>query len=631
MGPDVRHQFERLGDETFAEMRAKLYGYETGLTGPILDTNQAELKLAPSVLALRKATDDFLNQRFMATQTPKRIRSDLPPKTMLTWDPKLLEDALKLTEPYNTFAANGMTTFPEQLRSKLHVMALNRLEANMIDAISRAQSLQRLAAGNQAPAEAELQDQAKHFRDSAKPIDLLLNSFDQMELTRSYEDLSSLEMAEAVRLLTAVDQLAKEKGLYSFDAASLAAWDGDTPISKVTFGAADAKALLPYLDAQRENTKRLARDLAEPPVAFLKARPGVRRSRADEQLFTKWSGILTEFDKYDSKVPSNNIAVLESYVSTDMPTLTTENYAEKITPANLTEHSDDFFLNTRNELRHALYDRYRVVASLQATRFYTEMETYFNQHLASRFPFTANADRIDAEADPESIRGFFKLFDAHAKTIEKYMESSTGSLQRVPLQFLDTMESVRTFFAPFLADGKSLAPVFDFETEFRVNRRHEVGGNQIIDWSFEVGDQKIASRDVQKRGRWNAGDPVRLVMRWAKDGDIDPVPPEGPNVRVEDKTVTVEYTNRWSVLALIKQHSGVAADFDQLVDPNPSTLKFIIPTVQAGGSADTGTSAQTKVFIRLSLLSADKKDPIPLPVFPDRAPVWNRTGATNQN
>jgi type VI secretion system protein ImpL len=187
------------------------------------------------------------------------------------------------------------------------------------------------------------------------------------------------------------------------------------------------------------------------------------------------------------------------------------------------------------------------------------------------------------------------------------------------LQFVDDMASVRTVFAPFLDDPKALAPVFDYEVEFRVNRRREVGGNQIIEWELDVGDQKITARDTMRRGRWVLGDPLKLSLRWAKDANIVPAAETAEGVVYEDRKVTFEETDRWSIFRLFRTHVSVTSDFDQLVDPTPQTLKFIVPTMMTGDDP-----MQTKVFVRLTLLTADKKEPITLPSFPDRAPVLDR-------
>ena len=116
-----------------------------------------------------------------------------------------------------------------------------------------------------------------------------------------------------------------------------------------------------------------------------------------------------------------------------------------------------------------------------------------------------------------------------------------------------------------------------------------------------------------------------MLLRWAKDGYTTPVP-EAANISVDEKTVTIGYSGKWGLLALVRQSAGAPADFDQLVDTTPNTLKLTIPTVVQGEGGTRSPVSQAKVFIRVTLLTADKKEPILLPVFPDRAPAWNRAG-----
>ena len=89
---------------------------------------------------------------------------------------------------------------------------------------------------------------------------------------------------------------------------------------------------------------------------------------------------------------------------------------------------------------------------------------------------------------------------------------------------------------------------------------------------------------------------------------------------IDDKTVIFEDMTRRSIFPLRADCTiGVPADFDQLVDPSPQTLKFIVPTMMAADDP-----MQTRVFVRLTFLTPDKKDPITLPSFPERAPALDR-------
>jgi type VI secretion system protein ImpL len=617
-GSTARMKLQDMATANFDLIRSTLQNYQSSLTGPLLQIADNSFKLSPPIIALRKGLEDFLNQRFMAQASGRRIRTTPPPGSRFTWDLTGLQQAMQLVEPYNAFIAGGLTSFRPELQNRLRLMALNRLEANMVSIISGAQHVDT-ALTPTAGLEQDVQNETKQLKDVSKPLTDLLASFDRLGMTRAYSDLSDATLSNAFQHLRSDEQLIEQKAPYTFDLAGLARWEGAEPLVNVVFGVKDDKELPQYLEAQRESMKHL-REYADPALALINAQRNARRNPGDAQLLAKWQGIAVELDKFDNKNPANNVSGLETFIAS-MPMLTMDNYTDKITPQDLNAQSADFFLNKRNELRRMVYERLDALATARVVRQYRELETNFNQKLAGRFPFVAGTGR-GADADPQSLRDFFKLFDAYNKNIIKYLERTparNGAGMRV-LQFVDDMAAARMLFAPFLDDAKAVAPIFDYEVEFRVNRRREVGGNQIIEWQLEIGDQKITMRDTMRRGRWVLGDPVRLTLRWAKDANIVPASETAEGVIYEDRKVTFEDTSRWAIFRLFRTHASVPADFDQLVDPTPVTLKFIVPTMMTGDDP-----MQTKVFVRITLLTADKKEPITLPAFPDRAPALDRS------
>ena len=75
----------------------------------------------------------------------------------------------------------------------------------------------------------------------------------------------------------------------------------------------------------------------------------------------------------------------------------------------------------------------------------------------------------------------------------------------------------------------------------------------------------------------------------------------------------------------MRAHSAPPTDFDQLVDPAPYSLRFLIPTMQPAVATLAWTPVQARVFIRLTLLTATEKQPIEVPAFPVRAPSLSGT------
>jgi hypothetical protein len=120
------------------------------------------------------------------------------------------------------------------------------------------------------------------------------------------------------------------------------------------------------------------------------------------------------------------------------------------------------------------------------------------------------------------------------------------------------------------------------------------------------------------------GEPIRVLLRWAKDAPVEPwVNGEAPRVEVDNNTVIYTYTNRWSLFHLLRDRASAAADFERFVDPRPHTLKFVTQTrPKQDGRPQSGApgSAETRVFIGMTVMAPGKKEALVLPALPVRAP-----------
>jgi type VI secretion system protein ImpL len=405
-------------------------------------------------------------------------------------------------------------------------------------------------------------------------------------------------------------------------------WDGRQPVAYAAYDVRNVAELVQFLELQRDRLRFLAKQYAEPLVTFL-ANDVVQRDQPPVRLLLKWQGIQTELESYDSKKPGNSLATLEKFILSDLSEINLENCLQKLTANEQGVPGRDYFSHIRDQLQLALYQQCRVVAVQEVRRSYTEIGALFNRQLAGRFPFSdQTAGDSGSEVQPDAMQAFYRMFDKQLGISQEVLKrtSSSGPSVAEALEFLNQTAAVRAFFAAFL-DGapKQRLPAIDIQVDFRANQAQEIGGNRVIDWTLEVGEQRLRYRDVERQGRWRYGDPVRLTLRWAKDSPVIPVV-DGPQpkVRVTDDTVVYEYSNRWSLISFLREHALAGMDFDRASDSRSHTLRFDIRTKlrETGQPADAPLAGEllTKVFIRVTLTSADQQDPLALPTFPRTAP-----------
>lgn len=595
-------------------------------------------RLSPTVLALKAELEQLLGQDFMDAELTRRKGMKLPPGTRLRWDQNLLDEALRMFEPFEAYSQDGLKNFPIGLQSSMANLARENLDKKVMDLVRRAQQFEAIPVDydGQLP-ETDILVEVRDFNKSAANLTRLLSKLNSLNLVRSHQVLSDVLYWQTATLLEAFNSFLEEEELYGVKGGDLSWWDGSQPVAYEAFDVQDEKDLKNYLKFQRKRIHFLAEEYARPLVTFFK-NSQLLRNREEERILFKWERILTELGKYEAKKPKNTIAVLEKYIVSGMNVVDATNYYEKITADMLQAQSGDIFLQRRNELRRLLYDQCQVIASRTVETNYRALKSFFDEKLAGKFPFSDLEPGMAGyeEAAPEQIKEFYTFYDEVVPTIKSVLKfnNNFGLSGNHAARFIEDMENVRGFFGLYLAaeeepkkdapaeDAEKEAPALGLEVTFRVNQAYEVMANQIIGWKLVVGKQTLIDGGKTTSGQWSLGEPVTLSLRWAKNAPYKPVfagSYEGAGVK--GRTATWRFTNNWSLLRLLKEHAAEKTDLSGFVDQKPHTLKFNVEVDRVSGKDPTGKKFKSTAFVRIALTTADKaRLPLQMPTFPTSAP-----------
>lgn len=635
LGRNLRVELEMTGEKSFQVFKKAIAAKETSLTGPIISRENEKLRteLSPGVFAVKTSFDKLLGQKFVNLGLPyKPLVTEIPSGSRIVWDKKLLEEAASLSQQYEMFIREGFKGLSPNLQKLMTRVARARLEQTMLDLIAHAQNYKIMPKGAVfARLDADIGPDVLNFREALKQLGDIIDIFNQMDFIDSSWQLSNMLTSQAANLLKTVDRLLEDEKLYEFKDGAFRWGNGVTQASLTAFEARDARELEYYLAIQRERIKHMARDYAEPLVRFLVDRTVIRGSGI-EAITTKWQRIFLEIDRYEAQKAGNSPMILEKFILFDMDKMTPVNRCNDVTMKDMGDPSGDFFLQKLARLRQMAYKQCAMRITNEALKEYTAVATFFNEKLAGKFPFSeVSDDGAFLEAKPENVQEFFWLLDNYLKTGKPLLEKTTefGLSGDKALEFVNKLEKVRGFFSPFLEKGKeSNLPVYLLDVDFRVNRKVEVGANQIIDWNLDVGQQRYNLLDAKRSLRWSYGDPITFSVRWAKDSPYQPIQYTTARARVEDRSVLYQYTNRWSLISLLRNHESNPEDFERLIDPKPNTIKFVIGTVAEDKISKisrvppekTPEINQSKVFVRVTVMTPEKSDVKVLPEFPAKAP-----------
>lgn len=634
--PALQGSIQNAWQAAFQTLRANLAEQGTDLTGPLLEWTAGKVQLTPEIANFQLALGNVLNLPFIAMEPEGTMRTEIAPGTSLMWDAGLLQQAVGLRESYDRFIQEGLRDCPAVLKETLRHIALDRLQLNTMGLIGQAQTFQpRPKSSVMLGLAQDVLPEVKNFQAASSSLEQLLNEFQALGLGTSRAALLRLTTQQAANLLAGLDQNLSAGEPYAIKGGSFDWWNGQTSPSLGAFDTQSPAALKGYLAFQQQRLQSYAQQ-AEPLITFLANTGFSGQSESQTQLINKWTRIITAFNKYNAKIPGNSVAALNDFITSGMDKISPTNYCQAGSGADSTGPGSDYFLQVRDSLHQGLDERCIAIAEQTASQNYTAMAAFFNQNLEGKFPFCTTAQQVFSnEADPHAIQQFYLLFDQDAPATITVLKQTQafGNTAKPALAFLNQMERLRPFFASFLPGGVGAAvPVFDFMPYFRVNQSREVGGNQILEWKLQVGDQQFRYHDgTPHPGRWQWGDPIQIDLRWAENSPLVPVSKGGePDLAINNREVVFHYNDPWSLLTLLLRHHAPAMVFPAFVDPDPYTLEFTVATTQAlaGIQKDVVVAApEVRVYIRVNLMLPGKTQVLLLPEFPTAAPQLKRKSA----
>jgi type VI secretion system protein ImpL len=623
-GPGAAQALEQGLDRRLRRLQTELVQLRLRRSVPLLEQSSGlpALRLSPPAAGLAAALPPLLARAFMAPAQPRLIASPAP-GTAGGWDPDRLAEAIALYRGYEQFQDGDLQLVPADFRRVVDAAARQRLNRNMTAAIANAEIV-GAAAGTAQAGDSALFAATQAFGRAARPLGDLLSVLAQLNLNETYATLRDVTGRQAYGLLEQVDRLLEREQPYTMR-SSIRPWNPSLPATLVAFGLQDDTALAQYLDTERGWVARLASDGAAPLLDYL-ARSDFTFGWRPTPLVPKWQRIVLELQKYQNSNPRNSVSALENFIRFDLAQVTRDNCVQQLSGDRYAA-TGDWFLERRSALRQGLLAQCGAIAGAAGMAAYAELADAFNRNLAGHYPFARIAAPDDAPAELNPILDYLRLYAGEAPAARRALAQGGTAAQQEALAFLDQMDKVRAFFAPFLADAGDDVPGYDVAVDFRVNRRYERGADQIIDWQVTVGDQVLHRGDPARPLRWHVSDPVAVSLRWAKDGPVAPVLEQVAKLEAPGRVMSWRYDDRWALLRLMMAHRTPATQLDRRAEIVPQVLEFAARTVSVVGpeTKSPGPVGEARAFIRLrlSMLPPGAKAPVPIivPVFPSRAPV----------
>lgn len=360
LGQSVYLEIKKRGERDFKRLKEELFEHQTRLTGSLLrkDNGRVLLEFSPKVMTLKKALKDFFRMKFAdIDNTQSKMLVTLSKNQRIVWNTQLLEQAVKLYDPYNQFMTERLNNFPRELQPIFEQVARESLETNMVDLIARAQELENIPkVANPSFRKETLRSEVLNFKESSKHIAKLLDIFDRLELHKTNRNLFRVVAVQGNRTLAEIDQMLREDDLYMSRDGGFSWWSGDRSPMLAAYNVNDIDELKLYFATQQDRIRFLTSEYASPLVNLLGYK-NKNRGYVIVWLVKKWERIIKSFEMFEKKKPGNSINTLEKFILTGINEISAKHCSKEIPTRILSARSGDYFLNQRNRLRKKLYLR----------------------------------------------------------------------------------------------------------------------------------------------------------------------------------------------------------------------------------------------------------------------------------
>ncbi|MCY1486089.1 type VI secretion protein IcmF [compost metagenome] len=601
LGPGVE---QNLNDEA-GRLRKGFHGQWIANPGSGANLLQRQaggtLLLQDHIGALAKAIKGLLKRDFVVVAL-RRDASEPDTRALRNVDARALAQALSFADSYHAFVGQELAQIPPDYREGM-LKAAGEAAARAIWASLLASDPHSAGKAFDLPV------------DQAGQVLNALLELDRTDLAAALQaQLTRMAMADTNAALASIDAL--PVFTQRFD---ISQWDGGRNLGLQLFRSSDVPDLKNSLGQQFTVILETSEGAA-PALAWLRDQRNLTAVERDRVI--RLGALSDEMTKYKAQNPTSSPALFEQLVSRDFIEMDLGSCTQVLATATLSNGAGDLARRTQ-VLREQAAQRCSQLQQQRAAQAWNDLADYFNQYLADRFPFAYSLQATDA--DPARVQHLVELIDSRLDQAREGLKWSRPGDRAAAEDFLDRLKQARTWLGPLFQRDKSGVLGVELDVRWRTDRDDERGADQVIAWGLHAGDKQIGYPGEPQRLHWNVGDPVQLLLRWAKDGRQRPsIDPLQPSMAVADLEAGWEYRGPWALLRLMRSHVVLQRQPSMDYTDFPLTLQ-----VPVRGTPDG--NQQALMFLRLSLMTQGGKLPLsvqPLPVKAPRSPfIGSHTNA----
>ncbi|MDR1333216.1 MAG: hypothetical protein LBJ69_02310 [Holosporales bacterium] len=585
---------QKLLDATavnFGYLKAKLLEFNQTLKRDATKSTEKDKKgpekefPSSGIFTIERCLTQLCAEPFMEKSEGYKLITDIPEGKMIFWDDDLVQYAYDTGKRYEQFIAVGLKSFPKALQEGISLIAKASVASFIADTVAKSQSLVDAPTGitSEITSEEILQKQVTELKGVARRLVNLLEILKDDKFGFVFGNLRSVLNIVGFTMLSHIDKLLENQKPYIPADLTFKFWNGEAGAGLAAFSSADAEELSMYIQLQRSVISRLALDFADPIVEFLNADVVFDQNFGSHQQLVKWTRIVQAVKGLQKKNPSSSLIAAERFIMRTLNEYTLDNITSKISEKDLSGESGDYFLKLVKDIKRGIMARAEVLLRARNVARYESLRDYYSKHLDGKYPFTNydRSQRIATDADIDSVREFFRMYDEFGGTPERVFDQiyQLGDDAKAPYEFLQKIHDLRLFLGDFLGSQRDVMKV-NLEANFDVNKREEANTDYLVDRIFRPnGDAAIEPISQDKAGLWYFGESIEFNFRWTSDDPQAEKPladHNDPDIIIDDSTAKIQCVGNWAALRMLQKYRTDSVNAEQL-SPNQVVLSFRIP------------------------------------------------------
>ena len=382
-------------------------------------------------------------------------------------------------------------------------------------------------------------------------------------------------------------------------------WKSDN-LAQALFNYGDPASLSSYLENQRQRLSFLTQNYAKPLISYLIDTHTIAETNNKARL---WYNTLIEMTQYDRQQPSNDINLLQQYVTTELGQQTWQQCDALLDQPQLVSTGGLFsqrHYDIDKKVRYVCknYGKNRVV------RQYFALAERFNQDIKGRFPFTdlgSYSQRSELNnLSPQVLHRFlddYQTIWAEPKEGTALLVSLTRYLAKNPnsgldhwLRFVKKVDRFAQFYQQ--VRDKDTATI-NLLVEFDSQSVSSKGQDQIIEWKMRSGDQTIIFPNGDNQIQWQPGQALSLSLRWAKGSVFFPLEIFSSGYSVTSGRSVAGFTSssEWALFEWLQR-------FERHSTSRKMKFEFAVPVGIKAESTPASGAQETAYISRINLTAS---------------------------